>query len=157
MPHLHLPSHVRGVNGLTSEIPFLCIRRYRVVHEILRGFLRWRNRDSVLLFWKRKILLSPRMYSLPCGVRQRLSPMAQRQCPSARRCVWRATAGAGHVAGPRGDGKTHLARVDLLAAEGVFVGTHVGGVGSTCCVSRGVVVGGRLKVEFWIVCEASPR
>ena len=24
---------------------------------------------------------------------------------------------------------THLARVDLLAAEGVVVGTHVGGVG----------------------------
>jgi hypothetical protein len=34
------------------------------------------------------------------------------------------------VAGPRGDGKTHLARVDLLAAEGIFVGTHVGGVGA---------------------------
>jgi hypothetical protein len=27
-----------------------------------------------------------------------------------------------------GHGKTHLAGVDLLAAEGVFVGTHVGGV-----------------------------
>lgn len=27
-----------------------------------------------------------------------------------------------------GDGSTHLARVDLLAAEGIFVGTHVGGV-----------------------------
>jgi hypothetical protein len=26
-------------------------------------------------------------------------------------------------------GETHLARVDLLAAEGVVVGTHVGGVG----------------------------
>ena len=26
-------------------------------------------------------------------------------------------------------GGTHLARVDLLAAEGVVVGTHVGGVG----------------------------
>lgn len=26
--------------------------------------------------------------------------------------------------------KTHLARVDLLAAEGIFVGTHVGGVGA---------------------------
>jgi hypothetical protein len=55
-----------------------------------------------------------------------------------------------------GNGQTHLARVDLLAAEGVFVGTHVGGVGSTCCVSRGVVVGRGCKVEF-IVCEASPR
>jgi hypothetical protein len=91
MPHLHLhlhvPSTVCADGGLTSEIPFLCIRRYRVVHEILRGFLRWRNRDSVLLFWKRKILLSPRMYSLPCSVRQRLSPIARRQCPSARRCV----------------------------------------------------------------------
>jgi hypothetical protein len=29
----------------------------------------------------------------------------------------------------RSDGGTHLARVDLLAAEGVVVGTHVGGVG----------------------------
>jgi hypothetical protein len=27
------------------------------------------------------------------------------------------------------DGGTHLARVDLLTAEGVVVGTHVGGVG----------------------------
>ena len=27
-------------------------------------------------------------------------------------------------------GGTHLARVDFLAAEGVFVGTHVGGVGA---------------------------
>lgn len=28
------------------------------------------------------------------------------------------------------DGGTHLARVDLLTAEGVVVGTHVGGVGA---------------------------
>jgi hypothetical protein len=65
--------HMR-VCGLTSEIPFLCIRRYRVVHEILRGFFLWRNRDSVLPFWKRKILLSPRTYSFPYSFRQRLSP-----------------------------------------------------------------------------------
>lgn len=29
-------------------------------------------------------------------------------------------------------GGTHLARVDLLAGEGVVVGTHVGGVGVDC-------------------------
>jgi hypothetical protein len=29
-----------------------------------------------------------------------------------------------------GEGFTHLAGVDLLAAEGIFVGTHVGGVGA---------------------------
>jgi hypothetical protein len=29
-----------------------------------------------------------------------------------------------------GRGTTHLARVDLLAAEAIFVGTHVGGVGA---------------------------
>ena len=44
----------------TSEIPFLCCLRYSVVHAIRLGFLRWRKRDSVLPFWKRKILLSPR-------------------------------------------------------------------------------------------------
>ena len=45
---------------LTSEIPFLCCLRYSVVHAMRRGFFRWRKRDSVLPFWKRKILLSPR-------------------------------------------------------------------------------------------------
>lgn len=35
--------------------------------------------------------------------------------------------GLGRTAGARGG--THLARVDLLAGEGVVVGTHVGGVG----------------------------
>ena len=44
----------------TSEIPFLWCLLYSVVHAIRRGFLRWRKRDSVLPFWKRKILLSPR-------------------------------------------------------------------------------------------------
>lgn len=44
----------------TSEIPLRCWRRYRTVHEMRRGFLRWRKRDSDLPFWKRKILLSPR-------------------------------------------------------------------------------------------------
>ena len=47
-------------DALTSEIPFLCCLRYNVVQAIRRGFLRWRKRDSVLPFWKRKILLSPR-------------------------------------------------------------------------------------------------
>jgi hypothetical protein len=64
--------------GLTSEMPFLCILLYRVVHEILRGFLRWRKRDSVFPFWKRKILLSPRMKSLPCCNRQRRAQQLQR-------------------------------------------------------------------------------
>lgn len=32
-----------------------------------RGFLRWRKRDSLLPFWKRKILLSARTKILPCG------------------------------------------------------------------------------------------
>ena len=50
----------------TSEIPFLCWRRKRTVQAIRRGFLRWRKRDSDFPFWKRKILLSPRTYSLPC-------------------------------------------------------------------------------------------
>lgn len=50
---------------LTSEIPFLCWRRYRTVQDNRRGFLRWRKRDSDFPFWKRKILLSPRTYSLP--------------------------------------------------------------------------------------------
>ena len=41
-----------------------------------------------------------------------------------------------------GESKTHLARVDLLAAECVFVGTHDGGVGAVpvCFVGGGVVV-----------------
>lgn len=52
--------------GRTSEIPFLLWRRQRTVHAILRGFLRWRKRDSDLPFWKRKILLSERTKILPC-------------------------------------------------------------------------------------------
>lgn len=44
----------------TSEIPFLCCLRKRMVHAMRRGFLRCRKRDSDLPFWKRKILLSPR-------------------------------------------------------------------------------------------------
>jgi hypothetical protein len=40
-----------------------------------------------------------------------------------------------------GDGITHLAGVDLLAAEGIFVGTHVGGVGAIPVVLVVVVVG----------------
>jgi hypothetical protein len=57
-----------------------------------------------------------------------------------------------------GDGGTHLARVDLLAAEGVVVGTHVGGVGAV----PGVLVGGwssvvsRLTI-FNVVWAVSPR
>lgn len=50
----------------TSVIPFLRCLRQRTVHAIRRGFLRWRNSDSDLPFWKRKILLSPRTNSLPC-------------------------------------------------------------------------------------------
>ena len=46
---------------LTSEIPFLCCLRNSVVQAIRRGFFRWRKRLSVLPFWNRKILLSPRM------------------------------------------------------------------------------------------------
>lgn len=36
-----------------------------------RGFLRCRKRDSDLPFWNRKILLSPRTYSLPCNEEHR--------------------------------------------------------------------------------------
>lgn len=54
----------------TSEIPLRCCLRKRTVQEIRRGFLRWRKRDSDLPFWKRKILLSPRTYSLPCDGRK---------------------------------------------------------------------------------------
>jgi hypothetical protein len=46
-----------------------------------------------------------------------------------------------------GDGITHLSRVDLLTAEGVVVGTHVGGVGAVPVVLvvglSSVAVGGR--------------
>jgi len=34
----------------------------------------------------------------------------------------------------RNGSKTHLARVDLLTAEGIVVGTHFGGVGARPCV-----------------------
>ncbi len=37
-----------------SVKPFLCRRRYKTVHAILRGFFRWRKRDSVLGPAKRK-------------------------------------------------------------------------------------------------------
>jgi hypothetical protein len=40
--------------------------------------------------------------------------------------VW--TSGGANVVTSRGN-VTHLARVDLLTAEGIVVGTHVGGVG----------------------------
>jgi hypothetical protein len=42
-----------------------------------------------------------------------------------------------------GGGRTHLARVDLLAAEGVVVGTHVGGIDAVPVVLDSGVV------EFW--------
>ena len=54
----------------TSEIPLRCWRRYRTVQAIRRGFLRWRKSDSDFPFWKRKILLSPRMYSLPYSTKE---------------------------------------------------------------------------------------
>ena len=44
----------------TSEIPLRCCRRKRTVHEIRRGFFRWRKSDSDLPFWNRKTFLSPR-------------------------------------------------------------------------------------------------
>ena len=59
-PLIPCPMQLWGQVLLTSEIPFLCCLRYSVVHAMRRGFFRWRNRDSVLPFWKRKILLSPR-------------------------------------------------------------------------------------------------
>src|SRR5579859_622962 len=37
----------------SSVIPFLCMRRYTCVQEILRGFLRWRNSDEFLELAKR--------------------------------------------------------------------------------------------------------
>lgn len=39
----------------SSVMPFLCMRRYTTVQAILRGFLRWRKRDSDLEVEKRKI------------------------------------------------------------------------------------------------------
>jgi hypothetical protein len=53
-----------------------------------------------------------------------------------------------------GDGKTHLAGVDLLTAEGVVVGTHVGGVGAIPVVLvvglSSVAVGSRnIEGEVW--------
>lgn len=48
-----------------------------------------------------------------------------------------------------GDGTTHLSGVDLLAAEGIFVGTHVGGVLAIPVVLVvGVVVGRELDVRI---------
>lgn len=63
----------------TSEIPFLRCLLQRTVHAMRRGFLRWRKRDSLLPFWKRKTLLSPRTKSLPCICCQR---MLTRSCLS---------------------------------------------------------------------------
>jgi hypothetical protein len=110
--HISRPpfSDVYADGRLTSEMPFLCIRRYRVVHEILRGFFLCRKRDSVLPFWKRKILLSPRMYSLPCGFRQHVLPNCAAVSSAAAGCPWWciATAELGRVARHRGASKRTL-------------------------------------------------
>lgn len=49
----------------SSERPFLCIRRYKMVQAILRGFFLCRNRLSLFPFENRKLLLSPLTKSLP--------------------------------------------------------------------------------------------
>lgn len=58
-----------------------------------------------------------------------------------------------------GDGKTHLAGVDLLAAEAVVVGTHVGGVGAVPVVLvvglSSVAVGSRNLASVGSVASAS--
>lgn len=46
--------------AVSSEIPFLCIRRKRTVHPIFRGFFLWRKRDSDFPLKNRKIRLSTR-------------------------------------------------------------------------------------------------
>ena len=49
--------------------------------------------------------------------------------------------------------RTHLARVDLLAAEGIVVGTHVGGVGAVPVVLVfGVVVVAVDEVRISLLC-----
>jgi hypothetical protein len=53
-----------------------------------------------------------------------------------------------------GDGRTHLSGVDLLTAEGIVVGTHVGGVGAIPVVLvvglSSVAVGSRnIEGEVW--------
>lgn len=40
----------------SSAIPFLCLRRYRTVQAILRGFLRWLKRDSDFEELKKNVL-----------------------------------------------------------------------------------------------------
>lgn len=60
------------------------------------------------------------------AVSQSPTPCALCSCGAWARCGIAAWAG---VDGWGARGGTHLARVDLLAGEGVVVGTHVGGVG----------------------------
>ena len=117
-----------------------------------RGFLRWRNSDSDLPFWKRKTLLSPRTYSLPCDGKhgqicvfstesnsssfsrspstnfppRPQSGVVRPRSQSSRRCAWLGVGNSASVDIAE-MGNSYLAGVDPLAGERIVVRSHVGG------------------------------
>lgn len=133
-----------------------------------RGFLRCRKSDSDLPFWNRKILLSPRTYSLPCdgehrqnfsffqldnvslGLRRNSHPgprLASSKFGSNRVALdsgWEISPSVAFA----GMGNPYLARVNPVTGESIVVRSHCGGWLSKLSMSGLLPLGSKLEADF---------